>query len=131
MPQPPEEPAVDPVVAEIVPAEYAAAPVPPPIVAELEPPVVAETVATPVQRVTERRPRHWLATIASAAEWLFGVASMIAILSVLATIPILQMLSLGYLLEVSGRVARSDPLCARPTGVRTAEMMYTSFILVP
>ena len=41
------------------------------------------------------------------AEWLFGLASVIGCLAVLAAIPILNFISLGYLLEASGRVARS------------------------
>ncbi|HEX5103596.1 MAG TPA: hypothetical protein VFV87_07295 [Pirellulaceae bacterium] len=42
-----------------------------------------------------------------AAEWLFGLASVIGCLAVLAAIPILNFISLGYLLEASGRVAKS------------------------
>jgi len=44
------------------------------------------------------------------AEWLFGLASVIGCLAVLAAIPILNFISLGYLLEASGRVARSGRL---------------------
>jgi hypothetical protein len=40
-------------------------------------------------------------------EWVFGSLTLIVALAVLATIPGLQLLSLGYLLEVSGRVART------------------------
>ncbi len=58
--------------------------------------------------------------VGSAAEWLFGVVSMILILAVLATIPIVQMLSLGYLLEVAGRVARSGRLRDGFIGIRKA-----------
>jgi hypothetical protein len=43
-------------------------------------------------------------------EWLFGLASVIGTLAVLAAIPILNFVSLGYLLEASGRVARSGRL---------------------
>ena len=39
--------------------------------------------------------------------WTFGFCSMIIGLAILATIPVLQFLSLGYLIEASGRVARS------------------------
>ena len=49
--------------------------------------------------------RSILAWIGSSAEWVFGALSLVVILAVLATIPILQLLSLGYLLEVSRRVA--------------------------
>jgi hypothetical protein len=40
-------------------------------------------------------------------EWLFGLASLIGCLAVLAAIPVFNFISLGYLLEASGRVARS------------------------
>jgi hypothetical protein len=43
-------------------------------------------------------------------EWLFGLASVIGSLAVLAAIPIVNFVSLGYLLEASGRVARSGRL---------------------
>jgi hypothetical protein len=59
--------------------------------------------------------------VASAAiEWVFGAVTLIVGLSVLATIPLVQLLSLGYLLEVSGRVARTGRLRAGFVGVRTA-----------
>ena len=53
-------------------------------------------------------------------DWLFGAASLIVALAVVATIPILQVLSLGYLLEASGRVARSGRLRDGFVGVRQA-----------
>jgi hypothetical protein len=43
-------------------------------------------------------------------EWLFGLASVIGCLAVLAAIPIVNFISLGYLLEASGRVAKSGRL---------------------
>jgi hypothetical protein len=56
----------------------------------------------------------------SALEWLFGTLTLIVGLAVLATIPVLQLLSLGYLLEVSGRVARTGSLRAGFVGIRQA-----------
>src|SRR5262245_15628835 len=41
---------------------------------------------------------------------LFGIASLILLLAVVAAIPIVNFLALGYLLEVEGRVARSGKL---------------------
>ena len=52
--------------------------------------------------------------------WLFGLASLVVLLSVLATIPILQFLSLGYLLESSGRIIRSGRIRDGFIGVRAA-----------
>jgi hypothetical protein len=61
-----------------------------------------------------------LGAAASAIEWIFGTASLVVGLSVLATVPVVQLLSLGYLLEVSGRVARVGRLRAGFVGVRKA-----------
>ncbi len=58
--------------------------------------------------------------VASALEWLFGAVSLIVGLAVLATIPILQILSLGYLLEVPGRIARTGRFASGFVGVRKA-----------
>lgn len=58
--------------------------------------------------------------IGSALEWLFGVATLIGGLALLATLPILQFLSLGYLLESGGRIARSGRLRDGFVGVRKA-----------
>ena len=49
-------------------------------------------------------PFSWFAGI---IHWLFGVASVIMGLALLATIPLVQLLTLGYFLEVSRRVATS------------------------
>jgi hypothetical protein len=53
-------------------------------------------------------------------EWVFGTLTLVVGLAVLATIPILQLLSLGYLLEVSGRVARTGSLREGFVGIRKA-----------
>ncbi len=58
--------------------------------------------------------------IASAIEWLFGLAALILGLSILAALPIAQFLSLGYFLESSARVARSGRLRDGFIGVRKA-----------
>lgn len=59
-------------------------------------------------------------TVCDAVGWSFGCLSMIVILAVLATIPLVQLLSLGYLLETSGRVARTGHLREGLIGVRIA-----------
>lgn len=91
---------------------------------ETEPPVrvfPAESVEERVQVIDER---SWfrivLHVVASSWEWLFGVASLLVGLALLATIPVLQLLSLGYLLEVSGRVARTGRLRDGFVGIRSA-----------
>ncbi len=49
-----------------------------------------------------------------------GIATLILGLAVVATIPVLQFLSLGYLLEVSGRIGRTGRLRAGFIGLRPA-----------
>ena len=57
---------------------------------------------------------------ASGGEWLFGVVSLGLGLSMLAALPLAQFLSLGYLLESAGRVARTGRLRDGMIGVRKA-----------
>jgi hypothetical protein len=56
----------------------------------------------------------------SGAEWGFGVLSLFVGLAMLAAVPGLQFLSLGYLLEASGRISRSGRLRDGALGVRPA-----------
>ncbi|QEH37552.1 hypothetical protein OJF2_61430 [Aquisphaera giovannonii] len=58
--------------------------------------------------------------LASAIGWLFGLASLAVGLSVLAAVPVVQFLSLGYLLESSARVAISGRLRDGFIGIREA-----------
>ena len=58
--------------------------------------------------------------IASGLEWLAGALALVVGLSLLAAFPVAQFLSLGYLLEASGRVARGGRLRDGLIGVRRA-----------
>jgi hypothetical protein len=58
--------------------------------------------------------------VGSGAEWLFGLASLVLGLSILAALPLAQFLSLGYFLESSARVARTGRLRDGLIGVRRA-----------
>jgi hypothetical protein len=80
---------------------------------------------------TSRRPRNPVrATLrlvlrgvrfaGSVLEWLFGCFALMVGLAVLAALPGLQLLSLGYLLEAGGRVARTGRLRDGFIGVRLA-----------
>jgi hypothetical protein len=60
---------------------------------------------------------RWLA---SASEWIFGAVALVGGLALLSAMPILQLLSFGYLLESGGRVARSGRLRDGLVGVRKA-----------
>lgn len=60
------------------------------------------------------------ARLLAIPRWCFGFASLILLLALLATIPVVQLLSLGYLLEVSGRVGRRGRLRDGFVGVEKA-----------
>jgi hypothetical protein len=64
--------------------------------------------------------RRALHAVGSVLEWLFGAGVLLVGLAVLAALPLLQFLSLGYLLEASGRVARTGRLRDGFPGVRLA-----------
>ncbi|MFP6670817.1 MAG: hypothetical protein VB857_05315, partial [Pirellulaceae bacterium] len=57
-------------------------------------------------------------TVCSCGDWCFGLASLLVGLAVLATIPIVQFLTLGYLLESGARIARTGRLRNGFIGIR-------------
>lgn len=60
------------------------------------------------------------AWVGSVFEWLCGALTLTVTLAVLSVVPFLNFLSLGYLLEASGRVAKTKRLRAGFVGVRKA-----------
>jgi hypothetical protein len=82
--------------------------------ARVVPPVPRAAPVPPLRR------RGVLGLIGAGAEWCFGVAALFVGLAVLAAVPVGQFLALGYLLESSGRVARSGRIGDGFIGVRTA-----------
>lgn len=72
--------------------------------------------------------------IGSTIEWIFGAITLIVTLAVFSVIPILNFLSLGYLLEVSGRVARTKRLRDGFVGVRKAaifgRIVFGSWLMI-
>ena len=86
--------------------------------------VLAEPEVEPAR--PRLRTRLWRACaalargIASLVEWLFGLLSLVLGLSILAALPIINVLSLGYFLESSARVARSGRIRDGFVGVRKA-----------
>src|SRR5207302_6061515 len=58
--------------------------------------------------------------VGSLLDWLFGAVVLLIGLAVLAALPLLQFLSLGYLLEAGGRVGRTGRLRDGFIGVRKA-----------
>jgi hypothetical protein len=81
-------------------------------VAPSEPDVFDATVAPD--------PPNPFGLVGRVAEWLFGAATLTLGLSLLTAVPLGQVLVLGYLLEVTGRVARTRRLRDGFIGVRTA-----------
>ena len=113
----------------------------PPVVADLvdDGPVVADLVSDEVTAIPVAMPvrkrevipvvmplprespfRRAKSFVGSVTEWVFGLAALFVGLAVLAAVPVGQFLALGYLLESSGRVARSGRLRDGFIGIRTA-----------
>jgi hypothetical protein len=87
-------------------------------------PAVAVELPHPPRRSL---PRRLWAAAGSALEWLLGAVSLVLALSLLATYPVVQLLSLGYLLEVSGRIARTGRLRDGLIGYRKAARVGSIF----
>ena len=73
-------------------------------------------------------PTTWFGRLAAAAECLFGGMSLLVLLAVAASIPIAQFLSLGYLLEVAGRIARNPRLKFGFFGLRAAAKVGVAIV---
>ncbi|HMO13622.1 MAG TPA: DUF4013 domain-containing protein [Pirellulaceae bacterium] len=77
-----------------------------------------------VANIADRRPKSWPFRLLAATSWfcsrLFGIVSMIVILAILASIPLAQLLSFGYLFEVVGRVGRSGHFASGFVGLGKA-----------
>jgi len=90
---------------------------------------VAQTSHNPAPPSTEAQPkkpgliRQILQRIYAVWEWCFGVVSIVFILAFLATFPLINLMSLGYLLEVSGRIARTGKFSQGFVGIRTASRL--------
>lgn len=77
------------------------------------------SVSSPEQKKKHRLRRVWRG-FWSLVDWLMGAAVLIVGLAILAVIPVLNFLSLGYLIEVSGRIARTGKMRAGFIGIRKA-----------
>lgn len=86
--------------------------------------LLTDPVTPPDSRPSETPPRGWLrrgfGAIASAAEWVFGLACVMLALAVIAAVPVLQFLSLGYMLECAGRIVRTGRFSQGFIGIRPA-----------
>ena len=80
--------------------------------------------------------RAFTGRVLSVFEWLFGLVSLVLGLAILAPIPIIQFLSLGYLLEASGRAAESGRIRDFFVGIRKSArvgsiLLGTWLVLLP
>ena len=62
-------------------------------------------------------PFRWMHSI---VEWFFGLYVLIGALALAASLPLIQFIALGYLLETSGRIVRLKKIRAGFWGIRTA-----------
>ena len=106
------EPPPLPVIPTLSPAE------PPPLPVYSESDSESDPEPEPIARRQPFGVRSLFQAICSGIGWLFGLASLMVFLAALAAIPILQFLSLGYMLEAAARVAKSGRLRDGFIGVR-------------
>ena len=88
------------------------------IVAELD---LDGIVADPMELLNEgvqSWPFRFLGFCSRTCARVFGICSTIFLLAVLANIPILQLITFGYLLDSSGRAARGEKFRAQFSGIR-------------
>jgi len=113
-------------------APAAESPQPPPVPGTPPPLPVAEA------DLPKRRPwpLRFFAGVMSLLDWLFGLVAILGGLAILAAVPVLNFLSLGYLLECGGRIARTGRFRDGFVGIRKASVIgsiavCTWIILVP
>jgi hypothetical protein len=87
--------------------------------AQAENPTAPSKVAVFLPTLSAAAAWMW-GTVIGGLRWLFGLLTLLVGLAVLSVIPVLNVLSLGYLLEASGRVARSGKLRSGFIGVQKA-----------
>lgn len=95
--------------------------------ARAEMPLILETGAIAIAGEETGAKRSILRRIAKALgsglDYLFGLLAVVAGLAVLSVIPVLNFLSLGYLLECSGRIARTGRIRDGFVGIRKASVL--------
>lgn len=101
----------------------------------IEPQTQATPSIPPAGRL-RRAPGRLARKVAGAVAGVFGLASLVVGLAVLTSIPVLQLLALGYLLESSARVARTGRLRdgvfgARPAGRVGGMALGTAVAMIP
>lgn len=77
----------------------------------------------PSKPITTAWHRRAACGLTSACQWVFGAASVMVGLSVLSIFPVLNLLSLGYLMKASGRVQQTGRIRDGMIGFRQASLM--------
>ncbi len=90
---------------------------------EVQRPVASPGLVTKFGRGLRQLLGRVVRGIFSAVDWVFGAASLVVGLAFLSVIPVLNFLSLGYLLHLSGRVAATGRLRDGFVGVRKASAL--------
>jgi len=94
--------------------------------------VVEEVAPTTCNAGTKVKTRAWwrrsLTWIGSVADWFFGLIAIVGGVALLSVVPVLNFLSLGYLLEVSGRVAKTGKLRSGFVGIRKASVIGSALV---
>lgn len=101
----------------------------PPIVLP-SPEVVRELIPELNRKI--KSDRSWIFRIVDFIGWCFtkllGIVSMVFLLAFAANVPIVQFLSFGYLLEVTGRVARTKRLKHAFIGIQKATQIGSAIL---
>ena len=92
------------------------------------PPLLEEGAATAPTVAREGSARRALRVAASGLDWLFGLVSLLLGLAILSIVPLLNFLSLGYLIHASGRVAATGKLRHGFIGIRQASVLGSFFL---
>lgn len=109
---------------------------PPHVPAEvLAPPIRADAAGPPAaERVPQSWPMYLWWLLCKTLEWLFGLTSVVGCLAVLSAVPVVQFISLGYLLEASARVARSgklrDGFIDMPKFARIGSLVFGTWMML-
>lgn len=85
-------------------------------VVEAEP--LSQATATPLPLK-----KGFLSKVVSVLDWIFGFVALIVLIAACSVIPVLNFLSLGYLLNVSGTIARTGRIRDGFIGVRKASLI--------
>lgn len=72
--------------------------------------------------------RRMFRALVSGLDWVFGLLSLMLGLAILSTIPVVNFLSLGYLIHASGCVARTGKIRHGFVGIRKASVVGSFFL---